>query len=254
MPTVTKSLGEGTQSVLLTLAILERLAQKPGSVGITELAREIGTSKSRIFRHLQTLTSCNYVSANATTGEYEVGPQLLAFGREISERYDIVNIAGPIMAELRDQLGHTVIISRIDAAGAHVLRSIPGNSPIVVGVRPGTILPFERSAQGKVALAFMAPGRRSGNTPQAVAFRSFSTEHPEELELIRHQGWAWGEMRQGLRGLAAPVTDASGNLVATLALLDTTQDMGPDSDQTKAQALVAAARRLSRTLSPVGHE
>lgn len=250
MPTVTKSLGEGTQSVILTLTILERLASKHGPVGISELARDIGTSKSRIFRHLQTLVSCNYVSANGTTGEYEVGPQLVAFSREVSERYDLVSLAEPIMSELRDQLGHTVIISRIDPAGVQVLRSMSGNSAIVVGVRPGTTLPFTRSAQGLVALAFVTSSRRADESPLSAAFRSFSSEHPKELERIRKQGWAKGEMREGLRGIAAPILDKSGNLVATLALLDTALDIGDDADGAKAGALVEAARRLSREVTP----
>jgi IclR family KDG regulon transcriptional repressor len=249
VPTVTKSLGEGTQSVILTLSILERLASKRGPVGITELARDIGTSKSRIFRHLQTLVSCRYVSANGTTGEYEVGPQLVAFGREVSERYDLVSLAEPVMSKLRDLLGHTVIISRVDGTGVQVLRSMPGNSAIVVGVRPGTTLPFTLSAQGLIALAFGGSSRRMGETTFSEAFRSFSGEHPDELERIRKQGWARAEMREGLRGFAAPVLDTSGNLVATLALLDTALDIGDDESGAKTGALVDAASKLSRQIA-----
>lgn len=252
LPTVTKTLGDGTQSVLLTVAILERLAQKNGPLSISELARDIGTSKSRIFRHLQTLTSCDYVAANPTSGEYEVGSQLLAFCRAINERYDLVNLALPIMSDLRDRLGHTVIISRADTSGVLVLKTISGNSPIVVGIRPGTTLPFEGSAQGKVAMAFMPAQRQEEQSPFARAYKIFSTNHADEIEIIQRQGWAGAQMREGLYGVAAPVFDSTGRLVATVALLDTVTDMGADIDPRKIDALTGAARDISQELARAG--
>jgi len=252
LPTVTKSLGDGTQSVLLTVAIMERLAQKNGPLSISELARDIGTSKSRIFRHLQTLSSCDYVAANPTTGEYEVGGQLLAFCRAINERYDLVNLATPIMSDLRDRLGHTVIISRADTSGVLVLKTISGNSPITVGIRPGTTLPFEGSAQGKVAMAFMSSQHQEEHSPFARAYKLFAATHGGELENVRNQGWAGAQMREGLCGLAAPVFDSTGRLVATLALLDTITDMGSDIEPRKTKALTQAARDISQELVRAG--
>ena len=253
MPPVTKSLGEGTQSVLLTIAILENLAKNRSPVGISELARQIGTSKSRIYRHLQTLTSCDYVSNQTVTGEYHVGGQLVALCRKINERFDLVNIAQPTIAELVTRLGHTVIISRVDAAGVHVLQSSPGNSQIVVGVRHGTVLPFGNSAQGKVALAFMPASRRDDLSPFATAYQSFIAEHTDaELQLIRTQGWASAQMRAGLHGVAAPVFDAKGGLLATLALLDTAEDMGGNSFEYTTRTLVEAAKAISRDLRFAG--
>ena len=252
MPTVTKSLGDGTQSVLLTVAILESVARTNGPVSISELAREIGTSKSRIFRHLQTLMSCDYIASPGSGGEYEAGSQLLAFCRAINERHDLVNLAKPIMSELRERFGHTVIVSRVDMAGVHVLRSLSGHSPIVVGIRAGTVLPFALSAQGKVSLAFMPSARRNAKGAFSAAYGSFAREHADELEAIRRQGFAAAQMREGLNGLAAPVLDDADNLIATLALLDTAADMEADSIETKGRALIDAAGRLSRACGAAG--
>ena len=132
MPVVTKSLGSGTQSVLLTVEILEHFAARKGSVSISELAREVGTSKSRIFRHLQTLVECGYVSSPSGSGDYQVGPKLLNFCRSINARYDMVSVAQPIMTELRNQFGHTVILSRVDASGIVVLNTLGSDSPITI--------------------------------------------------------------------------------------------------------------------------
>lgn len=248
MPTVTKSLGEGTQSVLLTVEILERLAASRGAVGISDLARQIGTSKSRIFRHLQTLAACDYVSKHGD-GEYEAGRRLLAFCRSINERYDPLSIAEPILENLRTKLGHTVIISRIVSTGVCVIKSLAGDSPIVLAMRPGSVLPFERSAQGHVALAYMPESWRQDATAYASAYASFAAEQSEELKLIRRQGWAAAQMREGLFGMAAPVFDRTGELIATIGLLDTAGAMVAETLADKGRMLVDAAAALSDRLA-----
>jgi IclR family transcriptional regulator, KDG regulon repressor len=242
VPTVTKSLGDGTQSVLLTIAIFDRLASQPGPVGISELARDIGTSKSRIFRHLQTLVAVR------GDGEYEVGGRLMEFCRVISDRYDLVSIAFDAMSALRERLGHTVIISRVDANGVRVLKSIAGNSPIELSIRAGTVLPFATSAQGKVALAFMEPGRKTQKSAFAEAYEALTASQADEIATVRRQGWATAQMRQGLKGMAAPVFGPGQTLTATLGILDTTQDMGDEPYTEKARALTDAAAALSAKL------
>ncbi|MGD1879046.1 MAG: IclR family transcriptional regulator [Kiloniellaceae bacterium] len=252
MPTVTKSLGDGTQSVLLTVEILERLAAQDGPVSISDLARDIGTSKSRIFRHLQTLVACDYVASPATSGEYQVGKKLLAFCRSINERYDLVTVAQPIMTDLRNHFGHTVILSRVDSAGLVVLKTTGSDSPISIGIRPGTPLPFDGSAQGKIAMAFLPAARRTGGTALARAYKALAASHPEELAAVTRHEWATGHIREGLFGLAAPVFARNGLLIATLALLDTRAMMGDDAGERKGAYLRDAARRLSHELDIAG--
>ncbi len=240
MPTVNSSLGEGTQSVLLTVAILERLARVDGPISISELAREIDASKSRLFRHLQTLASSDFVAHDEASGGYSVGSRLLDVCRTLNRRYDLLSIALPVLQDLRNQTGHTSILSRVDAAGVHVLTSLSSESPIVLEVRAGTVLPLETSAQGRVALAFTPASRAAGNGPFSKALRLFEKDYPGELGRIARQGWATAQMREGLMGKGAPVLDSNGTLVATLGLLDTATAMkrldAQDTDRLKEAA------------------
>lgn len=252
MPVVTKSLGNGTQSVLLTVEILEYFAARRDPVSISELARHVGTSKSRIFRHLQTLVECGFVSSPAGSGEYQVGPKLLNFCRSISARYDIVTVAQPVMTELRNHFGHTVILSRVDQNGIVVLSTLGSDSPITIGIRRGTVLPFEGSAQGKIAMAFLSRDRREGQGPLAKAYQDLIEGNPKALEPVTANQWATGNIREGLFGLAAPVFANNGMLIATLALLDTRELMGIDAGEQKGAALVDAARRLTQELASAG--
>src|SRR6476620_6741337 len=67
---------------------------------------------------------------------------------------DLVHVAVGPMRELRDRLGHSVVLSATTPRGALVMLTVAGTSPIEIGVRPGSELSFHASAQGKVLLAF----------------------------------------------------------------------------------------------------
>jgi IclR family transcriptional regulator, KDG regulon repressor len=243
MPTVTKTLGDGTQSVLLTVAILECLASQKRPISVSELAKSIGTSKSRIFRHLRTLLACNYVTQREAGGDYGIGPRLLALCRSTADRHDLTTIAAAAMDGLCARFRHSVIVSRVERDGVHVLKSISGHASIMLGVREGTVLPFDRSAQGKIALAF-------GDEMFAEARARFAGSMARELGAIRRDEIAVAQMRAGLMGVAAPIFDANGRLVGTLALLNTVAEM--KSDEAAAfPALREAAQAVSRLL---GHQ
>ncbi|KMK65512.1 IclR family transcriptional regulator [Puniceibacterium sp. IMCC21224] len=248
MPTVSSSLGEGTQSVLLTVAILERLARVDGPISISELAREIDASKSRLFRHLQTLAHSDFVAHDEASGGYAVGSRLLEICRTLNRRYDLLSIALPVLQDLRNQTGHTAILSRVDTVGVHVLTSLSSESPIVLEVRAGTVLPLDTSAQGRVALAFAPASRFTGNGPFSQAFKRLAKDNAGELDRILQQGWATAQMREGLMGKGAPVLDSSGTLVATLGLLDTATAM-KSQDVQDTDHLKAAAKRFERELA-----
>ncbi len=248
MPTVAKSLGEGTQAALLTVAIIDKLAQSDQPVSVSDLAKEIGTSKSRIFRHLQTLLEAEFAIRYEPGGQYGVGRRLIEIGRALNRRYDLVHVALGVMHDLRDRFGHSVIVSRIEHHGIEVLKSLSGTSPIVLEIRPGTVLPFLTSAQGKLAMAHVQAALTDSESPIAVARATYEREHPGELEKTRRAGYAVAQMREGLNGVAAPVLGPARQLVGTIALLDTVSDIGREIDPKTVNALKAAGKTLSEAM------
>jgi IclR family KDG regulon transcriptional repressor len=241
MPTVTKTLGEGTQSVLLTVAILECLALEKHPVSVSDLAKRIGTSKSRVFRHLRTLLACDYVIQDEIGGSYGIGPRLLALCQSTGDRHDLGRIAAPFMEKLCERFRHSVIVSRIEADGVHVLKSVSGHTSIVLEVRQGTVLSFDRSAQGKIALAFVAVPNSDRPGPSAAARRSFVKAHRGELETIQRTGIATAQMREGLMGIATPIFDGNGVAIGTLALLNTVAEIQGDNEVVAALKVAALA-------------
>src|SRR3954447_23802692 len=154
MPKVSGTSTDGIQAVILTLRILERLAEDGRPVGVTALARALGTTKSRIHRHLKTLTQEGYILQSEDTERYQVGARLAALGRLAGDTFDLASVATATLRSLRDALGHFTVVSQVEPEGVRVLATVAGKSSVEIGVKRGSLLSLHGSAQGKVALAF----------------------------------------------------------------------------------------------------
>lgn len=259
MPRIEGKSGDGVQSVQLALNILEHLARERQAVGVTALAQALGTTKSRIHRHLQTLVHQGYIVQPKDSDRYESGPRLVALGRAVSDNLDLGHVALDPLLELRDALGHSSVVSQITPDGMRVLATVPGRSPIEIGVRTGSILNFHCSAQGKVALAFasaefVARVLRSKFeifTPHTIVSPA---ELTAQLEAIRRQGWATApnESAIGLNTLAAPVFDSAGTVCGAVGIVDMVQFIAATPSEDQRERTLAAARRVSIALGHRG--
>jgi IclR family transcriptional regulator, KDG regulon repressor len=130
-----------------------------------------------------------------------------------------------------------------------------GTSAVEITVKPGSVLHYHSSAQGKIALAFgvpalLAKARKTGlaeHTPQTI---TSPTKLDQELERIRKQGWAMApnEAVTGLNALATPIFDATGSLVASIAIVDSVQFIGEQPTALQIETLVNAGRSISESI------
>lgn len=246
---------ETIQSVALALRVLEALAGIDGDIGVTELASALGTTKSRIHRHLRTLVSLGYISQSETTERYRVGARLIALGRAAAGSVDLTSVALPHMRTLRDQTGQAVSLGQVEASGIRILNTLPGKMQIEVGVRPGSLLGFLNSAQGKVAVAFMPMEKQQELIPQTIqAATDYTITEPAALrahiDQVAARGWATApnETMLGLNALACPIFSVEGELVATIAIVSLTQYIETPPDAAQIEAVQHAAARISAEL------
>ena len=256
MPRISGALrGEGVQAVVFALQILEYLAQHRSTVGVTDLARVFDTTKSRMHRHLQTLVAAGYVMREDETERYRSGARLIAFGRAVADNFELTNAARPVMESLRAALGHPVALSQPELDGMRVIATIAGKSAFEIGVKPGSMLPANATAQGKLMLAYGS---------EAVAARLLSKSLPRntpytqtdraalraELEQVRRQGWATAPNQSiiGLNALAAPIFDALGTFVGAIAIVDSIQFIPETPAAKQIRQAVDAGKRISATI------
>jgi IclR family transcriptional regulator, KDG regulon repressor len=255
MPRITGAGGEGVQAVVLALRILEHLAHDGRPVGVTALARALGTTKSRIHRHLQTLAQEGYILQAADTERYQVGARLAALGRLAGDTFDLASVAAGTLRELRDTLGHFSVVSEVEPEGIRVLATMPGKSSVEIGVKRGSLLSLHGSAQGKVALAFGDESLRQNAfrsrlellTPKTIVSPAVLRR---ELDLVRRRGWAVApnEALIGVNALAAPVFGATGALVGTVAIVDSIQFIEEEPTAEQVERVREAGWRISAAL------
>jgi IclR family transcriptional regulator, KDG regulon repressor len=251
--------GEGVQSVVLALRIIEHVTEMRRPVGVTALATALGMNKSRIHRHLQTLVARGYLSREEETDRYGTGARLVSLGRRIVDNVDLVDVAMPVLRGLRDALGHYSVLSQLEEEGVRVMASVSGRSLVEIGVRRGSLLLFHASAQGKVALAYGPEETRHRVLRSRLEMLTSSTivspvQLEQELERIRARGWATGfnESLLGLNTLAAPVFDAPGNLVGAIGIVDSIQFIEESPSEHQIRETMDAAARVSEMLGYQG--
>src|SRR4249920_4276841 len=103
----------GTETVDLSLRLLEFLARSSEPVGVSDLAREFGSSKATVYRHLQALMLHGFVHQEPTTMRYAAGIKLFILGERLRERFDIIAVAREDMARLREDTGQPVTLSAL---------------------------------------------------------------------------------------------------------------------------------------------
>jgi DNA-binding IclR family transcriptional regulator len=245
----------GTETVDLSLRLLEFLALSTEAMGVSDLARHFEASKATVYRHLQTLSQHGFVHQEASSMRYAAGIKLFILGERLRERFNVLAVARGEMTRLRDETGHAVTLSALVEDQVVVIEVIQGNSVVNFGTQPGTVLDLHASAHGKIALAFgpedltkrCVSKSLKAWTPQTICT---GTALERAVVQVRSRGWATApnQVLQGINGLVAPVFNHAGRYVGGIGLVGTVQSIpgSPSSGQIK--AVTRAAAQISRNL------
>lgn len=243
------------QSTQVAFRIIEEMAASGEAHRVTDLAQSLELPKARVFRYLRTLAALGYVQQDAATERYRLTLKLFHLGQAIADSTKLLTEARPIMLKLRDRTSLTVTLSRLEDDGMRILDIVRFASPVEIVTRPGALLDFHCSAQGKVALAFgperlwpMVRRRRlrswtnKTNTDAAML--------AGEIEQVRKRGWAVApeEVLAGVNALSAPVYGQGGSLEATLTIAGSVQLIAPEPCRGLIDAVTEAATKLSHNL------
>jgi IclR family pca regulon transcriptional regulator len=222
--------GNYSQSLQRGLAILSSFQSGRPLLGVSELGRDIGLSRSTTHRYVATLVALGYLQQDPATRKYRLGPRVLDLGFSAINSMELREVAGPHLRELSDETGYTVnmaILDDLDIVYVDRYRnSQAGQRDIDLNLHVGARLPAYCTSLGKVLLAHLPDEERASRLERI----DFSRRGPNtitskqalsaELELVRKQGYAINneELAYGLRSIAAPISNRSGEIVAALNL------------------------------------
>jgi IclR family transcriptional regulator, KDG regulon repressor len=245
----------GVQSIVAALEILEYLARQPEPVGVATIAAALGSTKSRVYRHLRTLLARGYIYQSGSFEKYQIGSQLVSLSHAVAAQCQLANIGSAAITQLREALGHFTVLSERDRDGMRVVATRAGKSMLQVQVGQGSLLPYHASAQGKLCLAFAEPsllddvcrGKLEALTPYSI---TTARALRAEIDRVRRNGYAtaFNESMVGTNILAAPILGPGHVLRGTVAVIDSVQFLPQQPSRNQIARVVEAARLITRLL------
>lgn len=241
----------GVQSLENGLALVLVLAHHRRPMKLTAVAEQAGVSPGKAHRYLVSFMRAGFVSQDAETGLYGIGPVALEFSLSCLATIEPISLATREAEQLCAQTGHTVAVAVWGSFGPTVVRWEQPAHPVMVNVGLGSVFPLYRSATGRVFAAFMPPDlvREYAKKAGQDAGTDLDGE-VETLEQVRRRGVAraQGDFMQGMSAFAAPVFDDRGRLVLSLTILGYRGSFDHRWSGPLVAALRESAGRLSRTL------
>lgn len=244
-----------TNTVDLSLQLLEYLVASSRPMGVTEIAKVFQSSKATVYRHIQALVKHGFARQEEETNRYEAGIKLLVLGEAMRERFGILSVARNEMARLREATGHAVSLCALANNEVVTLEILQGRTIVDFGVRPGTRMDLHATAHGKLALAFGPQHLLGGLTKDALfGWTSATTKDMATLKkqviAIRKNGWATAanEIVPGVNALAAPIFDHREAYAGAMAIIGSTHLIEARPSAELIGLVTHSARQISREL------
>jgi DNA-binding IclR family transcriptional regulator len=246
------------QSIERAFAVLGALADGP--IGVTEVADRADLPKSTAARLLGSLAREGVVEQVPGDTRYRLGPRLVTLAARIRPGRSLAMLARPSLEELADEVGEAAGLSVPDGDLVHYVEQVGSPNPVSVRDWTGSRIPLHAVSSGQVLLAFAPPTfvqRYLGRPMEPFTTRTLVSADAllERMRAIRRDGYAWAleEFDEGISSVAAPVADASGEVVAAVHLHGPSYRFpAPGAEGPLAERVVATAARISGNLREAG--
>jgi IclR family transcriptional regulator, KDG regulon repressor len=236
------------------LTLLEVVAENQ-SIGLSELARKTGFTKTLAFRMASTLEARGYLIKDPAERTYSLGYKPLYLSEWLQRGSLLVRVAGPYLDDLlartrenvslfvRDGLATQCIAIRQSPQPIRLHAELGGRSPLHVGGGPKLLLAHAPQEVQDQVLS----GELTAFTPTTIV-------DPKRLKTlmsrIRRQGYnvSYGEIDPGAFSVAAPIRDHGGQVIAALTVAGPQSRLNRDLEALYIRVLQETAAEISAQL------
>jgi IclR family pca regulon transcriptional regulator len=227
-------------------AAVEALGRPPGRHTLSEVAAAAGLSRATARRMLATLVALKYCEAD---GRYfSLRPRALGLGLSYLNALPYWGYAQRALEDLRNEIGESCALAVLDETDIVYALRLPARRILSANLGVGSRLPAYVVSLGRVLLAALPPEQRAHylTTTDFKPITPRTTIDPdalaEQLQRADAQGYAWidGELDPAICGIAVPVRDQGGRVVAAVSINTISGTI--DEAAAKAKFLVALRR------------
>lgn len=223
-----------SRSLRRALEILDLFAPDRPLLTLTQVSKLSGLAPSTTYRILSTLVETGHLEKGESTGEYSIGMGAYKVGILYLNVHGSMRSVDPVLDLLSELTGERIGLHVLDHSRSLLLTTRESTHMVRLTEPLGAHFWAYSTANGLVLLSGLGhdeivglcPEEQLGqHTPATIATR---TELFRVLGRVRETGVASvnGECIVGASATAAPVRDASGNVVASLSIAWPTSRIG----------------------------
>ena len=250
----------GTQLLDRAIAILDAVANgNEDGVTLTELVEATGLSVPTCHRILASLLAHGLLQRASKGKRYRLGPKMMVYGVKVARGPGLRSLAGVCLDRLREVTGETALLMVRDDLNsvcidrrnsAYYIETLTGRigGSVPLGVGPGSL----------AMLAFFdAEEREAIIAANAERYRAFvnvdETLVRERCRETREMGFSLdkGELINGVAGVAYPVRDMEGRVIASLGITFLSANVADELVASYQVLLKEAALSLQPQLNPL---
>ncbi|MBM3487706.1 MAG: IclR family transcriptional regulator [Alphaproteobacteria bacterium] len=248
------------------LRLLKSFSRERPDIGLADLARELNLPRTTVFRMARTLEAIGFLRRVNNGKTYRLGAAVLGLGFEYLAGMDVTEVAREHLEALSRATGFSTHLGMRDGTDLVYISRYAAVGAVISNIRVGTRLPVHASSMGRILLSDLAPDELD-RLFLGRSLQKYTEQTPTSLPVLkamlardRQRGYVISRAFyvKGVCGIAAPVRDAAGRVVAAINLIapDSRIDAGQLEGPLK-EAVVDSARIIStwlgyrpRTLGP----
>lgn len=199
------------------MTVVRSIAERPQA--LTQLQESTGFPRATVHRLATALESHGVLRRDAE-GRFELGHGLVALGHAAQTRFPLVELARPILSQLRDRTGESVQLFVQEGTQRRCVLSLETPHGLRWIVPEGSVFPLDAGSAGRVL---------SGDAID---------------------GWveSIGEREPGVASVSAPVAGSGEAIIAAVSVSGPIERLSQQPGERFGDAVIAAAAELSRAL------
>ena len=206
------------------LAVLGAFGKQRPSMTLSEAAQVAELSRATARRVLRTLNQLGYVEQDGRS--FSLSPRILDLGFAYLSTQSWIDRATPLMRELSERLGETCSAAILQGDDIVYVARVPARRIMSTTLSVGSRLPALHTALGRALIGYLDDAeiwrrlnarRIEAYTPQTITdlqalFDRIRDDRAQGFSIVDE------ELERGLRALAVPVLDRSGQAVGAINL------------------------------------
>ena len=245
------------QSIARAKAILEVLSASDGGwVTLRDIAAGTGLVKTTTFNLTMALVEVGLVEHDPAVGAYRLGVELIAYGRAVERRTDLLGLLRPYLVKLCATTRETVNLALPCPTDVLIVDSLEGSQTLRITSYAGTRAPYHSTACGRALLAYGPDIVRQQvlSLQPLVALTPHTTTDPARIDAIladcRQRGFVEEveENEEGAACVGAALLDGKGDAVAAVSIAGPLTRMGSETRERIGRLLVETLAEARRSL------